>query len=122
MAAPAKIARQLAEARGFTEVHQRGRGFLIMRQPGTNERCFDASAGDAGWHYGATFENEVDTAWLPGDAVWQWRMQQAEYQAEAKSLFIGAPLVRYTDPTSGAWVTFQPRQLEYTNDLGSVQL
>lgn len=73
-------------------------------------------------HYGAGEDQEIDTAWQVGDAVYQWKMDRADYKAEAKSLFNGAPLVRYTDQATGEWVTFQARQLEFNNDRNDVQL
>lgn len=64
----------------------------------------------------------IDTAWVADASPWSYRIAAADYAARIKAAFNGAPLLQYTDVTTGAWVTLQPQQLNWTNDSGSVQM
>ena len=120
MASPVKLARVELEALGYTAVVERRGGVLRMQKPGTNQFAARAIAGGKGYHTLAGAE--IDTAIQPDTGVWQHRMLNADYNIRAKSAFNGAPLVEYSDPTRTEWVTLQPRQLNWHNDRGDVQV
>lgn len=64
----------------------------------------------------------IDTAWVADASPWSYRIAAADYAARIKAAFNGAPLLQYTDVVTGAWVTLQPQQLNWTNDSNSVQM
>ena len=130
MAAPAKVAKAAHQSAGFTEVAERGRGWLRSRKPGTEQYAVTTQVGGRGWHFGDgpyTEAEEVDTAWvdaLPGDAPWQKRMILADYNAylgnDAAINFDSGQIMRYVHPATGAEIAFQPQQLQWTNDLDQI--
>ena len=65
---------------------------------------------------------EIDTAWGAAVSPWQYQAADCDYTARIKAAFNGAPLLQFTDKTSGAWVTLQPQQLNWSNNLNSVQM
>jgi hypothetical protein len=103
-------------------VHGRGRNWLRHRiadaPDGRARYVLDAAIGPL--HYGAALDQEIDTAWEADAGVWQHRMVRAEFEARAKALFNGAPLLEYR--IGSDWVTLQPRQLDWTNDRGDIQV
>ena len=89
----------------------------IPSQPG--KFVLDASIGPM--HFGSLEDQEIDTAWQPGVAPWNFQMLQAGYNAFALSNFASGQIVKYVDPISGESIAFQPQQLQYTNDLDQIQ-
>ncbi|TET85544.1 MAG: DUF2341 domain-containing protein, partial [Anaerolineales bacterium] len=64
---------------------------------------------------------EIDTNWRPSNGQWDVEMVHAEYNAFAMRRFDAGELIKYLDPASGQFITFQPLPLQYTNDLGDSQ-
>lgn len=98
-------------------VKRRGRNFIehdlgggVTRWTGTIEPLH-TRAGAA-----------IDTTWVADASPWSYRIAAADYAARIKAAFNGAPLLQYTDVATGAWVTLQPQQLNWTNDSNSVQM
>ncbi len=133
MAKPVKDAKLKAQTiwPGATVV-ERGKGSIKHQHP-TNPNRFmlDTQVGGRGWHFGDgpfTEANEVDTAWVDADPVldapWRKKMVLADYNAyafrEATLGFDQGQLIEYRHPASGEGVTFQPTQLQWTNDLGQL--
>jgi len=91
----------------------------------------DTQVGGRGWHFGDgpfTDAHEVDTAWVDAhpidDAPWQKKMVLADYNAyafrEPTLQFDQGQLIEYVHPASAEAVTFQPMQLQWTNDLDQI--
>ena len=72
-------------------------------------------------HFGPSEDQEIDTAWQPGIAPWQFQMVQPGYNAFALSNFSSGQIVKYVHPGSGESIAFQPQQLQYTNDINQIQ-
>jgi len=73
-------------------------------------------------------ETEIDTEWILADQVadapWLRKMVLADYNAYAlpgTAAFDAGQIVRYVDPDSGEDLTFQPQQLQWTNDLDQIE-
>lgn len=115
MASPARKARLAAIANGFSEVHARGRNSLTMRNPTTDKFSLDNFIGDV--HYGASFDQEIDTAWQVDTGAWQYRMTLAPYNAYARDILNVGDLIQYTDPATGQSVTFQPLGLNWVDNV-----
>ena len=128
MAKPAIDARLKHEADGFTEVTTRGKGSLTSRNPSTGQFAFTSQVGNVGWHFGAEpFDeaHEVDTAWVTGDSTpYRLKMELADYNAFAglddAINFDAGQIVQYVHPDTGESVSFQPQQLQWTNDLDQI--
>ena len=118
MSSPARDARLLAIARGFTQVIGRGNAHIITKNPTTGKCCFDAQVG-GGWHYNG--DQETDTAWVAGVAPWNWQMTKALYNLYALSRFNNGQIIKCVDPASGQYVAFQPMALQWTNALNQIQ-
>ena len=118
MAKPATEARLAAAAKGFTQVIGRGNASIITKDPSTGKCCFDAQVG-GGWHYNG--DQETDTAWVAGVAPWNWQMVKANYNVFALSQFNSGQIIKWVDPGSGQYVTFQPMALQWTNALNQIQ-
>ncbi len=119
MASPAREFRNKAqdEHPGSTVV-ERGRRHIKHLKP-DGGFIFDASIGPI--HYGTNFENEIDTAWVDSTAPWDKEMVLSSYNAFALSTFSNGQVIKYVHPSSGEEVTFQPQQLQFTNDLDQIQ-
>ena len=128
MASPVKDAKLKHETDGFTEVDERGKGWLRSRNPSTGQYALTTQVGNRGWHFGAgefTEANEVDTAWVTGDsAPYRLRMELADYNAYAglddAINFDAGQIVKYVNPDTGESVALQPQQLQWTNDLDQI--
>jgi len=72
-------------------------------------------------HYGPAEDQEINSAWQPGTAPWNFEMVQAGYNAFALANFSSGQIVKYVHPGTGESVAFQPQQLQYTNDLDQIQ-
>ena len=122
MTSPALIARVAAQIRWpGAVVVERGRGHIKHRHPiQPNRFMLDTQVGGVGWHYGPS-NLEVDTAWEPGVAPWAYQMVKAEFNAYLLSRLDAGMVGRYTDPTTGEYVEFDPQNLQWTNDLDQIQ-
>lgn len=126
MTSPARDARlQILDKYPQAEVHSRGRGWLKMHDPASGKYIFKTQTGGIGWHYGQDYANEVDTAWETGDsAPYRLKMVKAEYNAYAglndAITFDAGQIVKYIHPATGENITFQPQELEWTNDLAQI--
>jgi len=113
----AQLDAETRQAHPQATVKRRGRNFIehdlgggVTRWTGTIEPLH-TRAGTA-----------IDTAWVADASPWSYRVSAADYTLRIKAAFNGAPLLQYTDVASGAWVTLQPQQLNWTNDSNSVQM
>ncbi len=116
MASPARVARLAAQASGFTEIVERGRGYLKTRNPATGQYCLDAQAGGVGWHYGMAFDQEIDTAWEIDTGAWQYKMVKAGYNLHARDVLNVGDIINYADPVTGENITFQPLGLNWVDN------
>jgi len=129
MASPVKNVKQNQVSAGFTETVERGRGWLKSRNPVTGGFVLDTFLGGRGLHSGAgpyTQANEIDTAWTVGDSTpYRRRMLLADYNAYAGLndgvTFNAGQIVKYVHPATLAEITFQPQDLQWTNDLSQIQ-
>src|SRR3990172_4455727 len=121
MAHPAKEARDRAQQLwpGATVV-ARLRNSIKHQHP-TIPSKFMLDLGIGPMHYGPTEDQEINTAWQPGTAPWDFEMVQAGYNAFALANFSSGQIVKYVHPGTGESVAFQPQQLQYTNDLDQIQ-
>jgi hypothetical protein len=122
MANPAKDARDNAQAKwpGAT-VYARARKSITHQHPTDPDRfMLDAAIGPL--HYGVSEDQEIDTAWQPGTAPWDYEMVKAGYNAFALSDFSFGQIVKYVHVESGEDVTFEPMDLAYSNDLDDEQI
>lgn len=129
MASPAKDARDKAQAKWpGASVFARTRNGIIHTHPDNptpgiedegNRTMVDVEIGPL--HFGPSEDQEIDTAWQPGTAPWDREMVLADYNAFALDDFSSGQIVKYVDPASGDSVTFQPQQLQWTNDLDQIQ-
>lgn len=83
------------------------------------KRVLDVSIGPL--HFGASEDQEIDTAWQPGIAPWDFEMLNAGYNARALADFSSGQIIEYSDPDSGENINFQPQQLQWTNDLDQIE-
>ena len=72
-------------------------------------------------HFGPSEDQEINTAWQPGVAPWNFQMLQAGYNAFALANFSSGQIVKYVHPGTGESIAFQPQHLQYTNDLDQIQ-
>lgn len=101
-------------------VVERKRNLIKHAHPTDPSRyMLDGSIGPI--HYGDNEDQEIDTTWQPTTGTWQHEMLDADYHARAKDSFNGAPLVEYEDRVTGETISFQSRQLEFTNDNNDIQ-
>jgi len=121
MAHPAKEARDRAQQSwpGATVV-ARLRNSIKHQHP-TIPGKFMLDLGIGPMHYGPAEDQEINTAWQPGVAPWNFQMVQAGYNAFALANFSSGQIVKYVHPGTGESVAFQPQQLQYTNDLDQIQ-
>lgn len=117
MANPAADIRAAAQSRwpGAT-VQGRGRTWLLHRHP-TDPRRFMLDAEIGPIHTAALAE--IDTAWQPDTGAWQWKMEQADYQAHARSVLNAGDAIEVR--LGADWVIFQPLSLNWVNQDNSRQ-
>ena len=121
MARPAKDARDRAQASWpGAVVVSRTRTGIKHRHP-VDPRRFMLDVGIGPMHFGPSEDQEIDTAWQPGIAPWDFQLVQAGFNALALSNFSSGQIVKYVHPGSGESIAFQPQQLQYTNDLDQIQ-
>src|SRR3990172_9401972 len=121
MAHPAREARERAQQLwpGATVVARRRNS--IKHQHPTIPSKFMLDLGIGPMHYGPAEDQEINSAWQPGTAPWNFEMVQAGYNAFALANFSSGQIVKYVHPGTGESVAFQPQQLQYTNDLDQIQ-
>lgn len=118
MSKPAIEARLAAAAKGFTQVIKRGDNHIVTRDPTTGKCAYDGQVG-GGWHYGAgletdtAFEQDVDQNYL--------KMVKALYHVRARKSFSAGDLLKWTDPTTGQYVIFQPNNLSWVDNVTESQ-
>lgn len=133
MSKPVENAKDKAQASWpGASIVERGKGHVKHQHPtDPNRFMFDVVVGGRGFHFGDepfTEANEVDTAWVDADPIldapWQKKMVLADYNAyafrESTLGFDQGQLIEYRDPDSGETVSFQPQQLQWTNDLDQI--
>lgn len=118
MSKPATEMRLVRAAKGFTQIIHRGDAHIITRNPSTGKCAYDGQVG-GGWHYNGN--NETDTAWQAGTTPWNYQMVKALYNVFALSNFKYGQILKWVDPSSGQYVTFQPMALQWTNTLNQIQ-
>ena len=119
MAHPAKEARDRAQiVWPGAAVFERSRNSIKHQHP-TEPNKFMLDLGIGPMHFGV--DQEINTAWQPGIAPWDFQMTLAGYNAFALSNFSSGQIVKYVHPGSGESIAFQPQQLQYTNDLNQIQ-
>ncbi len=120
MANPAKDARDKVKAK-YPDAVVSGRGHRSIEHtvPSILGKMVLDCAGP--FHYGVSFDQEIDTAWQPGTAPWDFEMIKAGYNAYALENFSFGQIIKYVHPETGEDVGFQPQQLQYTNDLDQIQ-
>ncbi len=116
---PAAEARAKAQAIWpGASVSARGRKSITHQHPSDPNRfMLDTAIGPM--HYDG--DQEIDTAWQPGTAPWDFEMVKAGYNAFALEDFSSGQIIKYVDPDSGEDIAFEPQQLQYTNDLDQIQ-
>lgn len=120
MSHPATDARLAAAAKGFTQIVSRGPNHLITRNPQTLRCSFDTQISNGrGWHL-ANGE-ECDSAWVAGVAPWNYRVLKCDFNLFALSQFNSGQILKWLDPASGQYVSFQPMGLNWTNALNQIQ-
>ena len=127
MANPAKNARDKMQAKWpGASVYSRGKKHITHQHPSDpNKFAFDTAIGPM--HYGAGDDQEIDTAWEAGelaDQPWLWKMVKNDFHAYAmpgNDAFDAGQIIRYVDPDSGEDITFQPQQLQWSNDLDQIE-
>jgi hypothetical protein len=58
---------------------------------------------------------------VAGVAPWNWQMVKANYNVFALSQFNSGQIIKWVDPGSGQYVTFQPMALQWTNSINQIQ-
>ena len=119
MASPARDFRnKVQDDHPGSTIIERGRRYIKHLTP-DGTYILDTSLGPV--HYGSQFDQEIDTAWVDSIAPWDKQMIQAGYNAYALTEFSNGQVVKYVHPTSGEQITFQPQQLQFTNDIDQIQ-
>jgi hypothetical protein len=122
MANPAKKHRDWLQLQyPGASVDQRGRRIITHDLPDGRKSLF-SSVGPL--HYGPGDDAEIDTDWETSVvSPWLWQMVKAEFNAYAmpgNASFNAGQIVKYVHPDSGSEITFQPQQLQWTNDLDQI--
>lgn len=117
MSNPAQAARLAAAANGFTETIAKHRHGITFGKLGTKQRCFESQVGQI-YHYGPNLE-EADSAWEADSDSNYLKMVKCDFHLRARKLFNGGDLVTWSDPASGEYVKFQPRNFQWIGDYDS---
>jgi len=119
MASPARKFRdKVQQDHPGSVVIERGKNFIKQLTPnGLN--ILDTSLGPI--HYGAGLDQEIDTEWIDSVAPWDKEMTKADFNLFALTDFSSGQVVKYVHPESGQEITFEPQQLQFTNDLDQIQ-
>jgi len=127
MANRAKDAREAAQVRWpGALVFARNRNTIVHQHP-TNPDKFMVDARIGPMHFGTGEDQEIDTAWVE-DTIsrppWRYKMVLADYNAwafrESTLQFNQGQLIEYVHPESSEGITFQPMQLQWSNDLEQI--
>lgn len=98
-------------------VSRRGRESIEF-DLGGNRRRFVGITGKL--HYGALSDLEIDDAWQPSVAPWDFEMVQNDWSVTALARFDAGQIILYTHQ-DGATLGLQPQQLQWTNDLDQIE-
>ena len=127
MTNPAADARAMAQANWpGASVFSRSRKAITHQHP-TNPLKFASDYHVGPIHYGASEDQEIDTDWEAGgipDQPWLWKMVQNDFNAYAMpgtADFDAGQIIRYVDPDSSEEITFQPQQIQWSNDLDQIE-
>lgn len=117
MSSPIALIKTQHISAGFTEISERGRGYLKSHRPGTDQYILDVQAGGRGWHFGAepfTEASEVDTAWQASGGAWDWEMLKADYHAYIRD---SVPVsYRYENEQTGQYIEITVDAPLWVND------
>ncbi|HUV73864.1 MAG TPA: hypothetical protein VMW79_06120 [Anaerolineae bacterium] len=122
MANPAaEVRARVLAAHPEAVVVERGRNSLKHRladAPNGRQRfALDSAVGPL--HYQDGEWQEIDTAFLPSVAPWNWEMVHAGFQVRALSRLDAGQVIEYRNGSE--WVRFQPMALQYSNALDQIQ-
>ncbi len=127
MTNPAADARAKAQANWpGASVFSRGRTAITHQHP-TDPLKFASDYHIGPIHYGASEDQEIDTDWEAGgipDQPWLWKMAKNDFNAYAmpgNDEFDAGQIIRYVDLVSGEEITFQPQQIQWSNDLDQIE-
>lgn len=81
--------------------------------------ALDATIGAVHYDDGGIWQ-DIDTALVPAEAPWDWKMEEAGYQAYFVEQFLSDMIVRFEK--AGEWIEFQPEALQWWNDWEDVQV
>lgn len=118
MSSPVRDAKLAAAANGFVDVKARHRTGITLRNPSTGKCCFESQVGQI---YHRLDGQEACSDWGAGVAPWQYQMTGCDFHLFALSRFDQGQILKWLDPVSGKYVTFQPMALQWTNDLDQIQ-
>ena len=127
MANPAKKARDEAqEIWPGASVFERTRNGIKHQHPANPDKfMLDTFIGAI--HYGTNKDLEIETAWIDADSIldapWQKKMVSADYNVffgPGTQSFDAGQIIKYVHPGSGESISFQPQQLQWTNDLDQI--
>ncbi len=91
----------------------------------TGRFMLDAHIGPI--HYGASEDQEIDSAWEAGgipDLPWLWKMVKNDFNVflgQGTTDFDSGQILKYVHVDSGEDVTFEAQQLQWTNDLDQIE-
>jgi len=79
------------------------------------------SAEAALWpvHYQDEGWQEIDNAWVPATAPWNWEMVHDSYHAYALNQFTYGQILKFE--LGGESIAFQPMELQWTNDYSQIE-
>ncbi len=127
MTNPAADARATAQANWpGASVFSRGRKAITHQHP-TDSARFASDYHIGPIHFGPSEDQEIDTDWEAGgipDQPWLWKMVRNDFNSYAMpgtSDFDAGQIIRYVDPDSAEEITFQPQQVQWSNDLDQIE-
>src|SRR3990172_7387579 len=106
MAHPAREARDRAQSiwPGAAVVGRRRNSLKHQHPTIPNKFMLDLAIGPM--HFGVAENQEINSAWQPGIAPWDFQMVQAGFNAFALSDFSSGQIVKYVHPASGESISF----------------
>lgn len=81
--------------------------------------ALDVSIGAVHYDNGGKWE-DIDTTLAPAEAPWDWKMEEAGYQAYFVEQFLSDMIVRFEKAEE--WIEFQPEALQWYNDWQDLQI
>lgn len=124
MANPAATARASAQSKwpGATVAQRTRNGILHQHPSNPNRYMLDTGLGPLHQLDGVT---EIDTDWVTSlTQPWLWEMANGDWQAYAMpgtTDFDAGQIIRYQNKSTGLGITFQPQQIQWTNDLSQIE-